>query len=109
MSEPGRATHDDRTQGVCEHLLEQSRAYVLSAAIHAAAKLGVANHVGDTPVPVGELARLTDSHPAHLERLLRFLAGHAIFAEAAPGEFRATPSSNVMRDDAPDSLRAALC
>ncbi len=36
------------------------------------------------------------TRPAFLERLLRFLAGHRIFAETTPGEFVATtPSSEV--------------
>jgi hypothetical protein len=90
-------------------VLDLSRAYILSRAIHVAAELGLADHVGETPVPVRELARLTGTQPAFLERLLRLLAGNEIFAEAAPGEFVATPSSNVLRDDAPGSLRAGMC
>ncbi len=108
MSQSGGVTAGEHARTVREQVLEQSRAYVLSRAIHVAAELGVANHVGDTPVPVGELARLTASRPVFLERLLRFLAGHRIFAEVAPGEFVATPASDVFRDDAPSSLRPGL-
>jgi C-methyltransferase len=99
----GRDTNDDRAR-----VLAMSRAYVLSRAIHVVAELGVANHVGEEPVPVGELARLTGSHPMHLARLMRFLAGHGIFAECAQGEFAATNLSNVIRDDSPNSLRPGL-
>lgn len=108
MSRPRSTTDEPRAQSVREQVLEQSRAYVLSRAIHVAAELGVADHVSDTPVPVRELARLTATHPAYLERLLRFLAGHGIFAEVTPGEFIATPASDVFRDDAPSSLRPGL-
>jgi C-methyltransferase len=89
-------------------VLEMSRAYVLARAIHIAAELGLADHVSDTPAPLHELARLTSTHPAQLERLLRLLAGHGIFSERAPGEFVATELSRVMRDDAPESLRPGL-
>jgi C-methyltransferase len=85
-----------------------SRGYVLARAIHVAAELGLADHVGDVPVPARELARLTATHPGHVERLLRLLAAHGIFSERAPGEFVATELSRVMRDDAPESLRPGL-
>jgi hypothetical protein len=107
MSSEPDETHDPRNARA--QVLEMSRAYVLSRAIHVVAELGVANHVGATAVPVSELARLTASHPAHLERLLRFLAGHQIFSEAARGEFIATRLSDVLRDDTPNSLRPGLC
>src|ERR1700722_16868527 len=96
------------SRSIRDQVLEQSRAYVLSRAIHVAAELGVSDHVGDTPVHVRELAKLTNSRHAFLERLLRFLAGHQIFAEVGPGEFVATPASRVFRDDAPGSLRPGL-
>jgi len=89
-------------------VLAMSRAYVLSRAIHVAAELGVANHVGDVPVSVSELARLTGSHAPNLERLMRCLAGHGVFVECAPGRFTANGMSNVLRDDAPNSLRPGL-
>jgi C-methyltransferase len=91
-----------------ERLLEMSRAYLLSRAIHVAAELGVANHVGDTAVRASELARLTGSYEPYLERLLRFLAGYGIFAEAAPGSFLATPLSALLADGHPTSMRAGL-
>ena len=94
---------DDRAR-----LLAMSRAYVLSRAIHVAAELGVANAVGEAAVSVTELARLTGSQPRHLERLMRCLAGHGIFVEPSPGQFAATRLSNLLRDDAPSSLRPGL-
>src|SRR2546423_908762 len=90
------------------HVLDLSRAYIVSRALHVAAEIGVADHVGDTPVPVGRLAELTSCQPQLLERLLRLLASHRIFSESAPGEFVATPFSNVLRGDALGSLRPGL-
>src|SRR5688500_1594498 len=94
---------DDRSA-----VLAMSRAYVLSRAIHVAAELGVADHVGDEAVAVAELARRTGAHPSHLERLLRLLAGHGIFTEREPGMFAGTSRSRVLREDAPRSLRPGL-
>jgi C-methyltransferase len=108
MSVRGTADSNDRGQHVRERVLELSRAYILSRAIHVAAELGVADHVGDAPVPVIELARQTGTDPGHIERLLRLLAAHHIFTEVRPGEFAATPGSAVLREDAPDSLRPTL-
>jgi C-methyltransferase len=102
------STKVQNASGARARVLAMSRAYVLSRAIHVVAELGIANYVSDAAVSVGELARLTGSHPAHLERLMRCLAGHGIFAERAPGEFAATSLSNVLRDDAPCSLRSGL-
>lgn len=91
-----------------EQLQEMSRGYVLSRAIHIAAELGIADHLDETYVPTSKLAAVTGAQPAFLARLLRFLAGYQIFSEGRPGEFRATPLSNLMRDDAASSLRPAL-
>jgi hypothetical protein len=103
-----RATPADDEHHLREQLLEMSRAYLLSRAIHVAAELGVANHVGDTAVRASELAHLTGAYEPYLERLLRFLAGHGIFAEAAPGSFLATPLSALLADGHPSSMRAGL-
>jgi hypothetical protein len=105
MSSAARA---DEEHHLREQLLEMSRAYLLSRAIHVAAELGVANHVGDTAVRASELAHLTGAYEPYLERLLRFLAGHGIFAEAAPGSFLATPLSALLADGHPSSMRAGL-
>jgi hypothetical protein len=99
----GRHGSDDRAE-----VLAMSRGYVLSRAIHVAAELGVADHLGDDALPVAELARRTGAHAPHLERLLRFLAGHGIFDERQPGSFAGTARSRVLREDAPGSLRPGL-
>jgi len=91
-----------------EHVLELSRAYIVSRALHVAAELGVADHVGDTPVHVSRLAAATSCRPELLERIMRLLASHRVFSETSPGEFVATPFSNALRSDAPSSLRPGL-
>jgi C-methyltransferase len=94
--------------GPAERLIQMSRFYVLSRAIHAIAQLGVANRVGETPVSAADLARADDLHEPFLARLMGYVAAHGIFEETSPGYFRATEISLLMRDDHPRSLAPVL-
>ena len=108
MSQQRTETEGDRGDSARDQVLALSRAYILSRAIHEAAELRVANHVGATPVSADGGARETHSQAPFLKRLLCFLAGHGIFREVSPGLFVATPLSDTFRDDAPGSLGPAL-
>jgi hypothetical protein len=79
--------------------------YWLSQAIHVAAKLGIADFVRDEPKSAGELARLTDTHPLALHRLLRALASVGIFAADEDGRFGLTDMARCLLDE-PGSQRA---
>lgn len=77
----------------------------LSRAVCTVAELGVADHItAGSPQPASHLAAATQTHERSLYRLLRFLASHGIFQEAAGG-FDHTPLSAALRSDAPDSFR----
>ncbi|MEU3655584.1 methyltransferase [Streptomyces sp. NPDC032161] len=76
-----------------------------AAAVRAAARLGVADALGDTPADVRELAALVGTEPAPLRRLLRALSCHGIFAETPDGCFAHTDMSRLLREDDPHSLR----
>jgi hypothetical protein len=52
-----------------------------SQAIHLAAKLGIADLIGEAPRTVEELAKATRTHPASLQRVLRMLTSVGVFAE----------------------------
>lgn len=78
--------------------------FMLSQAIAAAAKLGVADLLENGPKTAEELAHRTGSNAGALYRLLRALASVGIFAEDA-GRFKLTPLAEPLRNDAPDSLR----
>jgi len=81
--------------------------YISSQAIYVAAKLGLADLIGDAPRTVKELATETKTHAASLRRLLRALASLGIFAEDANGDFNNTPLSLTLRSDDPRSMRGA--
>jgi SAM-dependent methyltransferase len=86
-------------------LLNLLGGFLHTQAIATAAKLGVADILGEEAMPVGELAARVDANPSALHRVMRLLASLGIFSEAAPGLFVGTPLSDELREDRPDSLR----
>ena len=77
----------------------------LSQAIYVAAELGIADLLIDGPRSAEELAAAAEAHAPSLYRVLRLLAGEGIFAESEDGRFFLTPMAELLRDDAPGSLR----
>lgn len=82
--------------------------YWVAAGILAAANLGVADALDDTPNPVDETARRVGADASALQRLLRNLAGVGIFREGPKGYFINTPLSAALREDAPGNSRALI-
>jgi C-methyltransferase len=76
-----------------------------AAAVRAAARLGVADALGEEPATVEELAKAVRTESGPLRRLLRALTCYGIFAESGDGRYTHTAMSRLLRDDAPDSLR----
>ncbi|MFK4145803.1 methyltransferase [Streptomyces sp. NPDC004065] len=76
-----------------------------AAALRAAARLGVADALGDTPMAVEDLAAAVKTEPKPLRRLLRALACYDVFAEQPDGTFAHTGMSRLLREDDPNSLR----
>ena len=54
-------------------LLDLVDGHRVTAVIHAAAQLGIADYLAQGPKSVSELARLTESHERSLHRLMRAL------------------------------------
>ncbi|WP_035840563.1 methyltransferase [Kitasatospora azatica] len=76
-----------------------------AAAVRAAARLRLADALGDTPAGVEELAAAVDTEPRPLARLLRALSCYEIFEETPDGRYAHTAMSRLLREDAPGSLR----
>lgn len=89
-------------------VLELAMAYTYSAGLQAVTVLGVADHLADGPKTAKELARATDTDPQKLYRVLRLLATRGVFREDSEGQFELTSAADVLRTDAPHSLRAAV-
>ncbi|MFD7134659.1 methyltransferase [Streptomyces sp. NPDC059894] len=76
-----------------------------AAALRAAARLGVADALGDGPMAVDDLAAAVKTEPRPLRRLLRALSCYGVFAEQPDGRFAHTEMSRLLREDDPHSLR----
>jgi hypothetical protein len=73
--------------------------------LYVAAKLGIADLLSEGAKRSEELAQAVGAHPRTLYRVLRALASLGIFAEELDRRFRLTPMADLLRTDAPASLR----
>jgi hypothetical protein len=87
-------------------LTRMIRGFWISRAIYAAARLNLADHVGEDPVSCAELAELAALPERSLFRLMRALSSVGVFDEASPRAFRSTPLSTLLKSDVPGSLRS---
>ena len=87
-------------------LMQMITGFWVSSAIYVAAKLGLADHIGDNSINAAELAVRVGAHPGALYRLLRALSSIGIFTEMEPRCFALTPIGNCLKSDSTGSLRA---
>src|SRR5262249_14218704 len=80
----------------------------VAAAVCAAAKLGLADHLAGGAQSAAELAPLTGTHAPSLHRFMRALAGFGILTEREGQRFALTPLGEAMKTGAPGSARSTL-
>ncbi len=85
-------------------LLEMAMAYSRSRMLCAAARLGIADALGDETRNVAFLAEACHADPDSLYRLLRALSSIGVTEETAPEHFRLTPFGRPLRKDDPKSV-----
>jgi C-methyltransferase len=85
-------------------LRELSLASAASASLRAVIRVGVADALGDSPVPVGELANTLGVNAAILVRVLRNLRCYGLFGETDAGIVH-TAASKLLREDHPERLK----
>jgi hypothetical protein len=83
--------------------------YLEPAAVHSAARLDLADVLGDSVMTAAELAEKTGALPSKMRRLMRFLVGRGVFQrveDSADGEaqFANNELSSTLRKDAPNTL-----
>ncbi|WP_328403696.1 acetylserotonin O-methyltransferase [Streptomyces sp. NBC_00390] len=76
-----------------------------AAAVRAAARLRVADALGEEPATAEELAAAVGTEPRALRRMLRALTCYGVFTEQEDGRFVHTEMSRMLREDDPHSLR----
>jgi hypothetical protein len=89
-------------------LVEMAMAYSRSRVLCAAARLGVADALGDEVRSVGFLAGKCQADADALYRLLRALASIGVTEETTPDHFRLTPFGKPLRRDVPQSAWPAV-
>jgi hypothetical protein len=100
VQEVGMAAH--------QRLMNMMFGTICSQVVGTAARLGLADQLGDDELGYRELAERTGSHPDALARLLRALAALEIVVETHPGTFRLGDAGMGLRTDRPDSQAAAV-
>ncbi len=89
-------------------LIEIAQGYFRGRALCAAARLGVADALGDQEHNIEHLALACRAEPAALYRLLRALASFGVVAETSPSNFVLTDFGKPLRKDVPDSAWAGV-
>ncbi|MDQ3818582.1 MAG: acetylserotonin O-methyltransferase [Acidobacteriota bacterium] len=86
-------------------LFQMATGFWVTQSIYVAARLGIADLLGDGPKTADELARATNTNSFMLYRVLRALAGLGIFAEDEQKRFGLTPLAEALQSG-PNSFRA---
>ncbi|HEY3989004.1 MAG TPA: methyltransferase [Acidobacteriaceae bacterium] len=84
-------------------LLEMAMAFGPSCMVSAAARLGVADALGDGERSASDIAAACQADATSMYRLLRAMAVHGLLTETQPQHFRLTEMGQALRKDAPDS------
>jgi len=82
--------------------------YIVSACLGVAAKLHLADLIGSGVENVSSLAERTNTNEEYLYRVLRVLEMTQIVSRNGPRRFALTPAGELLRNDAPGSLAAAV-
>jgi hypothetical protein len=77
----------------------------ITYSLAAMARLGVADHMGATPISVDALAEKVGAHAPSLYRVMRVLASLGVFREMPGRQFAQTPVGELLRTDQARSLR----
>lgn len=77
----------------------------LTFSLSGVARLGVADHMDGAAKPVEDIAAACGAHAPSLYRVMRMLAGFGVFEEGPPRHFALTPVGELLKSNAPGSLR----
>jgi hypothetical protein len=93
-------------EGDCTRLLDLINGFRVSQAIYVIATLGIPDLLGDHALSCHELARLTQTHPRALYRVLRALAAVGLLHEDTCERFSLTRTGKQLRSEVPGSRAA---
>jgi len=88
-----------------QQMMRLSLGFVSSRAIYVAAKLGIADLIGDGAKTAQKLAQEADVDPDALYRIMRLLSGLNIFHQDHENRFSVTSLGDTLRENSAQSLR----
>jgi hypothetical protein len=77
----------------------------LTYSLSGVARLGVADHMSAMPIAVDKIAAKVGAHAPSLYRVMRMLASMGVFNEVHGKRFALSPAGELLRSDAPGSMR----
>jgi hypothetical protein len=89
-----------------EIVSDLTKAHIAARCLHVVADCGAADAVAAAGSTPAEIAKHTGLAADALDRMLRLLAAHGVFAHGPNGTYVHTPASELLRTDHPRSLRA---
>jgi hypothetical protein len=99
-------SRQDPPREPAEIVADLARAHIAARCLHVIADCGAADAVGPAGATPAEIAARTGFSADALDRMLRLLAAHGIFARRADGRYEHSPASRLLRSDYPRSLRS---
>jgi hypothetical protein len=96
---------NNRDQALVSKMMDFHGGLRMGFMLSAVAELGIADQLVDGPLPVDDLAERTGSNADALYRVLRAMASKGVFTEVSRRTFGLTPLAEILRSDAPHSLR----
>jgi hypothetical protein len=87
-------------------MIEMIAGGIVSQSVSVAAEIGIADRLAHGPRTTAQLASEAGVDGEKLFRLLRFLASRGVFQEDGHGAWSLTPLADMLRSDAPHSMRA---
>jgi hypothetical protein len=89
-----------------ELLADLTKAHIAARCLHVVAECGVADAIGADGATPAFIAERTGLAADALDRILRLLAAHGVFAHGPSGTYAHSPASELLRTDHPRSLRS---
>jgi hypothetical protein len=101
---------DDRVNqtGLVPAVFRMATGYWASQSIYVAAKLGIADVLGEGPRSVAEIANATGANSKSLARLMRALVALGVLAVDDDNRFRLTGIGASLQSDMPGSMRSVI-
>jgi hypothetical protein len=89
-------------------LIQMGTGTWVSALLHAAAQLGLADLLASGPKSAADIAKRTSMHAPSIERFLRSLANLGLLTQRDAQHFVLTPLGEALKSDAPGAARATI-